>query len=503
MPPISRGARSATACARPHDDRLEAFPGAAHLMTRPRGALAGRGPSRPRRRPPARDPHPAAQAVSPEANLRFDGAAGARRPRPALPARGPRGGPVVSASTRPPWRTGEPARPSVPGSSSRRSTRARCPPSRPHPWRTTTRSWPPLSRGMRRERDRPHRRGPPRAAARRPPPAHDQAHPAPRPDAPTRRAGPPRASSRRSPSTRSPRPRTAAHRAPPGRGPPAARQDARQDARHLRVRRRAVRRANSPPDCLLTLLTVQGPLLSKAQVTALVAGDGRPERGLHPRLRAARRGQDAPGRRHRPRPGRERMARALRPHHRPLSASGSRAAISPRNPPSPSPTSIACRSSTTSPTSPRTRPRPPCSSSPSARGSRAAIHRDRRQPALRRVGPHLPPPRDPATPLAATGRLVHHATILELDVESHRRRSALEPQRPRAAAWAGTAAARDRQGRRARRRAHNHAEVPKSLDHRNRTQPTIPVRDPGGLRRAMARGRRGGALDLAASVMRV
>ena len=36
---------------------------------------------------------------------------------------------------------------------------------------------------------------------------------------------------------------------------------------------------------------------------------------------------------------------------------------------------------------------------------------------------------DPAMTLAAVDRLVHHATILELNVESYRRRSALERQR--------------------------------------------------------------------------
>ena len=36
---------------------------------------------------------------------------------------------------------------------------------------------------------------------------------------------------------------------------------------------------------------------------------------------------------------------------------------------------------------------------------------------------------DPAMTLAAVDRLVHHATILELNVESYRRRSALEKKR--------------------------------------------------------------------------
>ena len=36
---------------------------------------------------------------------------------------------------------------------------------------------------------------------------------------------------------------------------------------------------------------------------------------------------------------------------------------------------------------------------------------------------------DPAMTLAATGRLVHHSTILELNVESYRRREAIDQQR--------------------------------------------------------------------------
>jgi DNA replication protein DnaC len=36
---------------------------------------------------------------------------------------------------------------------------------------------------------------------------------------------------------------------------------------------------------------------------------------------------------------------------------------------------------------------------------------------------------DPAMTLAAVDRLVHHATILEMNVESYRRRTALERKR--------------------------------------------------------------------------
>jgi DNA replication protein DnaC len=41
---------------------------------------------------------------------------------------------------------------------------------------------------------------------------------------------------------------------------------------------------------------------------------------------------------------------------------------------------------------------------------------------------------DPAMTLAAIDRLVHHATILEMNVESYRRRSAQQKQTRRAAA---------------------------------------------------------------------
>jgi DNA replication protein DnaC len=43
---------------------------------------------------------------------------------------------------------------------------------------------------------------------------------------------------------------------------------------------------------------------------------------------------------------------------------------------------------------------------------------------------------DPAMTLAAIDRLVHHSTILEMNVESYRRRTALEQKRGRPAAHA-------------------------------------------------------------------
>ena len=65
------------------------------------------------------------------------------------------------------------------------------------------------------------------------------------------------------------------------------------------------------------------------------------------------------------------------------------------------------------------------------RALRAPLPADHRQPALRRLGEGFP---DQAMTLAAVDRLVHHATIFEMNVESYRRRTALErkhgPGRP-------------------------------------------------------------------------
>jgi hypothetical protein len=46
--------------------------------------------------------------------------------------------------------------------------------------------------------------------------------------------------------------------------------------------------------------------------------------------------------------------------------------------------------------------------------------------ALRRMGPNFP---DQAMTLAAVGRLVHHATISEMNVDSYRRKAAVEKTR--------------------------------------------------------------------------
>ena len=67
-----------------------------------------------------------------------------------------------------------------------------------------------------------------------------------------------------------------------------------------------------------------------------------------------------------------------------------------------------------------------------ARALRAPIDADHGQPAVRRTGGRNFP--DPAMTLASIDRLVHHATILEMNVESYRRRAALDrkhgPGRP-------------------------------------------------------------------------
>ena len=58
------------------------------------------------------------------------------------------------------------------------------------------------------------------------------------------------------------------------------------------------------------------PMISKAQVTALAAGDGWLGKGATAAVRPARRRQESLGGSHRPGPYRERMARPLHPHHR-------------------------------------------------------------------------------------------------------------------------------------------------------------------------------------------
>jgi hypothetical protein len=59
---------------------------------------------------------------------------------------------------------------------------------------------------------------------------------------------------------------------------------------------------------------------------------------------------------------------------------------------------------------------------------RAQIHADQRQSAVFTIGKIFP---DQAMTLAAIDRLVHHSMILEMNVESYRRRDALDRKRGR------------------------------------------------------------------------
>ena len=108
---------------------------------------------------------------------------------------------------------------------------------------------------------------------------------------------------------------------------------------------RHLEEARLPPGKTLDTFDFEAvPMISKAQVMALAAGDSWLEKGANllafgpPGC-----GQVAPRRRPRPRPGRERLARAVHPHHRPRAEAAGRAAR-PRSsrPPSPSSTSTTC-----------------------------------------------------------------------------------------------------------------------------------------------------------------
>jgi DNA replication protein DnaC len=82
----------------------------------------------------------------------------------------------------------------------------------------------------------------------------------------------------------------------------------------------------------------------------------------------------------------------------------------------------------TSPTSPKTRPKPACFLSSSApRYERRSLLITANQP-FGEWGKIFP---DQAMTVAVVDRLVHHATIFEMNVESYRRRAALERKRSR------------------------------------------------------------------------
>jgi hypothetical protein len=93
---------------------------------------------------------------------------------------------------------------------------------------------------------------------------------------------------------------------------------------------------------------------------------------------------------------------------------------------SPSSTSIASSSLTISPMSAMTRPRPACCSELiGSRYERLSLLITPNQP-FGEWGKVFP---DQAMTLAAIDRLVHHSTILEMNVESYRRRAALNRKR--------------------------------------------------------------------------
>ena len=168
-------------------------------------------------------------------------------------------------------------------------------------------------------------------------------------------------------------------------------------------------------------------MVSKAQVMALTAGDSWLEQGRQsPVVRPARRRQEPSCGSHRPRSRRERMARAVHPHQRSRPAAADRA--------------------------PRARSRKPLAKLDkfhllilddiayvtkdqaetsvlfeliSARYERRSMLITANQP-FGEWGKVFP---DQAMTLAAIDRLVHHATIFEMNVESYRRRAALERKR--------------------------------------------------------------------------
>jgi len=168
------------------------------------------------------------------------------------------------------------------------------------------------------------------------------------------------------------------------------------------------------------------PMISKAQVQALAAGDAWIEKGAN--LLCF--GPPGAGKSiSRPRsawPWSKRAGACCSPNHRPRAETSDRA---PRS----RPRSRDRQARQISPADPR-RPRL-CRQGPSGderpvrtdrRTLRAPISADHRQPTVQRMGQIFP---DPAMTLAAIDRLVHHATILEMNVDSYRRKEAIEKAR--------------------------------------------------------------------------
>ena len=90
-----------------------------------------------------------------------------------------------------------------------------------------------------------------------------------------------------------------------------AERDRRRIERHLAE-------ARLPPGKTLDTFDFEAvPMISKAQVMAIAAGDSLAREGRQPAaVRPARRRKEPSGCSHRPGPGRERLARSLHPHHR-------------------------------------------------------------------------------------------------------------------------------------------------------------------------------------------
>ncbi len=180
------------------------------------------------------------------------------------------------------------------------------------------------------------------------------------------------------------------------------------------------------------------PMISKAQVMAIAAGDTWLDKGANLAVRPARRRQEPLGVSHRPRSHRERLAGALHPHHRPRPAAAAAPAAS-----LPSRAAIAKLDKfhllILDDLAYVTKDQAETSvlfELIGARYERRSMLITANQP-FGEWGKVFP---DPAMTLAAVDRLVHHATIFEMNVESYRRREAIERKGPgRPASFATTA----------------------------------------------------------------
>ena len=185
------------------------------------------------------------------------------------------------------------------------------------------------------------------------------------------------------------------------------------------------------------------PNVPRKRIEALAAGDWlEPSANLIATGQLGRRRQDASSLRHRPHSDRGRPPRALHPHHRPRPKA-------PGRPPRPRRRDLALEAALArldkfdlvrrrngpldrslfllTPRRHRPCPEGPGRDLGALRAHRAPLRdpqpRRHRQSALQRLGPHLPRPR-PRPAVTAVDRLVHHATILERNVDSRRRSAA-------------------------------------------------------------------------------